>query len=118
MTYLSDEVRAGLEAARVRQTRRKSRLRVETGNGYFPVLRLWEGGFAMDRESAPNLRGLVDLYDGPRHLYQALIVTSSEEAGERRFEFKRNTMADDAAPLDFAREVPEPIALLKGWDLN
>ncbi|MEM6275952.1 MAG: hypothetical protein AAF714_03315 [Pseudomonadota bacterium] len=118
MTYLSDEVREGLEAARAKQTRRKSRLRVETGSGYFPVLRLWGDGFSVDRDSAPNLRGLVDLYDGPRHLYQALIVTSSEDAGERRFEFKRNTMADDAAPLDFVREEPTPIALLKGWDMN
>ena len=118
MTYLSDEVRAGLEAARAKQTRRKSRLRVETGNAHFPVLRLWDDGFAVDGDDAPNLRGLVDLYDGPRHLYQALIVTSSEDAGERRFEFKRNTAANDAAPLDFARETPQPIALLKGWDLN
>ncbi|MEM8591734.1 MAG: hypothetical protein AAGF13_04320 [Pseudomonadota bacterium] len=118
MTYLSDEVRAGLEAARAKQAKRRSRLRVETGDAYFPVLRIWESGFALDGEDAPNLRGLVDLYDGPRHLYQALIVTSSEDAGERRFEFKRNTAAQDNAPLDFAREKSQPIALLKGWDLT
>ncbi|MEM6727997.1 MAG: hypothetical protein AAF618_05820, partial [Pseudomonadota bacterium] len=81
----------------------------------FPVLRIWETGFSLDPEDAPNLRGLVDLYDGPRHLYQALIVTSSEEAGERRYEFKRNTAAQDEAPLDFVREAPKPIALLKSW---
>ena len=116
MTYLSDEVRAGLEAARAKRKKRKSRLRVETGDAYFPVLRLWDSGFAVDRDDATNLRGLVDLYDGSRHLYQALIVTSSEDAGERRFEFKRNTAAADKAPLDFARETPQPIALLKGKD--
>lgn len=118
MTYLSDEVRAGLEAARAKKQRRKSRLRVETGEAYFPVLRLWDNGFAVVGEDVPNLRGLVDLYDGPQHLYQALIVTSSEDAGERHFEFKRNTAANDSAPLDFAREKPQPIALLKGWDLT
>ena len=112
MTYLSDEVRAGLEAARAKQQRRKSRLRVETGEAHFPVLRLWEDGFAVVGEDAPNLRGLVDLYDGPRHLYQALIVTSAEADGERVFEFKRNTAAADAAPLDFERTTPQPIALL------
>jgi len=112
MTYMSDEVRAGIEAARAKQAKRKSRLRVETGDKYFPVLRLWETGFAVDQEDATNLRGLVNIYDGPRHLYQALIVTSSEEGGERRFEFKRNTTANDAAPLDFARDTPQPIALL------
>ncbi|MEL6914651.1 MAG: hypothetical protein AAFP13_09115 [Pseudomonadota bacterium] len=113
MTYLSDEVRAVLDAARAKQAKRRSRLRVETGDTYFPVLRLWEGGFAVDREDALNLRGLVDLYDGPRHLYQALIVTSSETGGERHFEFKRNTSAADAAPLDYARETLQPIAFLR-----
>ena len=112
MTYMSDEVRAGLDAARAKHAKRKTRLRVETGSQYFPVLRIWETGFAVDQEDTPNLRGLVDIYDGPRHLYQALIVTSSEEAGERRFEFKRNTAAEDAAPLDFERKTPRIIALL------
>ena len=118
MTYLSDEVRAGLEAARAKKSKRRSRLRVETGDRYHPVLRLWDDGFAVDQEGAPTLRGLVDLYDGPKHLYQALIVASSEDSGERRFEFKRNTMADDRAPLDYARTKPQPIALLKGWDAS
>ena len=111
-TFLPPEVLAGLDAARAKEKRRRTKLRVETNDRYFPVLRLWEDGFSIDAEDAPNLRGLVDLYDGPRHLYQALIVTSSEDAGERRFEFKRNTEALDKAPLDFARETPEPIALL------
>ncbi|MEM1101774.1 MAG: hypothetical protein AAGH73_09630 [Pseudomonadota bacterium] len=113
MTYLSDEVRAGLEAARAKKAKRRSRLRVEAGNAYFPVLRLWDDGFAVDRDDAQGLRGLVDLYDGPRHLYQALIVTTSELGGERVFEFKRNTSAADAAPLDYAREAPQQIALLR-----
>lgn len=111
-TFVSQEVQAALEAARAKTQKRKTRLRVEAGGSYFPVLRLWDSGFAVDAEDAQGLRGLVDLYDGPRHLYQALIVTSSEEKGERRFEFKRNTAASDAAPLDFARETPAPIALL------
>ncbi|MEL6609501.1 MAG: hypothetical protein AAFO58_01690 [Pseudomonadota bacterium] len=112
MTYMSDEVRAGLDAARAKAAKRKSRLRVETGDSYFPVLRIWEDGFAVDADDAAGLRGLVDVYDGPRHLYQALIVTSAEADGERVFEFKRNTAAADAAPLDFERTTPQPIALL------
>ena len=114
MTYLSDEVRAGLDAARAQKKRRRSRLRVETGSAYFPILRMWDTGFALDVDDAPHLRGLVDVYDGPAHLYQALIVAESDAAGERRFEFKRNTVAEDQAPLDFVREQPKPIALLKG----
>ena len=112
MTYVSNEVRAGLDAARAKAAKRKTRLRVEAGPSYYPILRLWENGFSVDIEDAPNLRGLVDIHDGPRHLYQALIVASADESGERRFEFKRNTAALDAAPLDFARETLAPIALL------
>lgn len=114
MTYVSDEVRAGIDAARAKQAKRKSRLRVETGDHYFPVLRIWDNGFAVHEEDAPNLRGLVDIYDGPRHLYQALIVASEDAQGERQYEFKRNTAASDSAPLDFERKTPKPIALLGG----
>ncbi|MEM6479328.1 MAG: hypothetical protein AAF841_09080 [Pseudomonadota bacterium] len=116
MTYLSDEVRASLEAAQAKQQKRRSRLRVEAGDAYFSVLRMWENGFALDSADASGVRGLVDVYDGPRHLYQALIVASSEEGGERHFEFKRNTAANDRAPLDFARDENAPIALLQSPD--
>jgi len=110
--FLPKEVREGLELARKRDLRRKSRLRVHVGDEVFPVLRFWDAGFSLDTENAPHLRGLVDLYDGGRHLYQCLIVASSEEAGEMRYEFKRNTAAVDRAPLDFYRDENAPVALL------
>jgi len=110
--YLPKEVREGLEAARKADMKRKSRLRVQAGEDYFPVLRLWESGFAMDPENAPHLRGLVDLYHGGVHLYQCLIIASAEEDGEMVFEFKRSTAAVDKAPLDFVRDENAPIALL------
>ncbi|MGR3467156.1 MAG: hypothetical protein ACU0CI_04695 [Shimia sp.] len=111
-TYVSNDVRAALDAARAKTAKRKTKLRVEVGDRYFPVLRMWKTGFAVDASDAERLRGLVDLYDGPRHLYQALIVTSEEHGGERRYEFKRNTAAADSAPLDFERVQPKAIALL------
>lgn len=110
--FLPKEVRAGLEKARKTALRKKNRLRVHAGGDIYPVLRFWERGFALDAEDAPHLRGLVDIYDGGRHLYQALIVASSEENGERHFEFKRSTAASDRAPLDFYRDPEAPIALL------
>lgn len=110
--FLPKEVREGLERARKASLRKKNRLRVEAGGEYYSVLRFWDNGFSLDAETAPHLRGLVDVFDGPQHLYQALIVASSEEDGELLFEFKRNTAASDKAPLDFYRETPEPIALL------
>ncbi|SMX30791.1 hypothetical protein [Actibacterium lipolyticum] len=110
--FLPKEVREGLEKARKAALRRKNRLRVRAGEDMYPVLRFWSGGFALDAETAPHLRGLVDVFDGSRHLYQALIMASSEEGGELIFEFKRNTAAVDKAPLDFVRDKDAPIALL------
>jgi hypothetical protein len=111
-TFLSKEVQAGLDLARRVALRRKSRLRVHAGEDIHPILRFWEGGFALDAEHAPHLRGLVDIFDGARHIYQCLIVASSEENGEMIYEFKRSTAAVDAAPLDFWREENAPIALI------
>ncbi len=110
---LPKEVREGLELARKRDLRRKSRLRVHAGDDIFPVLRIWEDGLALDARNAPHLRGLVDLYDGARHLSQCLIVASEEEDDEMVYEFKWNTAVLDKAPLDFCRDENAPVALLR-----
>ena len=112
-TYMSKEVREGLKAAQIAALKKASRLRVLVGDEYVPVLRLWKDGFAVEAEDAPVMRGLVDIYDGGRHIYQCLIVASEAEAGEMCYEFKRNTSAQDQAPLDFFREVDAPIGLLE-----
>ncbi|MCL6284561.1 hypothetical protein M3P21_13580 [Ruegeria sp. 2012CJ41-6] len=111
-TYMSKEIRDGLEAARIAGMKKASRLRVEAGSEYFPILGLWRTGFSVEAAATPMLRGLVDLYDGANHLYQCLIVASEEEGGEMRYEFKRSTAASDSAPLDFYRAPDAPIALL------
>ena len=111
-TFVSKEVRDGLEAARLAALKKATRLRVETGEDSYQVLRLWRGGFTVDAAEVPPLRGLVDLYDGANHLYQCLIIASEEEGGEMRYEFKRSTAASDKAPLDFYRDPDAPIALL------
>ncbi len=110
--FLPKEVREGLELARKVALRKKSRLRVHVDDDVFPVLRFWETGFALDAEDAPQLRGLVDLYDGARHLYQCLIIASEKENDQMVYDFKRNTAAVDKAPLDFVRDENAPIALL------
>lgn len=110
--YLPKEVRDGLDAARKSALRRSSRLRVKAGGQTFTILRYWDQGFAVDRDDAPNLRGLVDLYDGTRHLSQCLIVASEEGPGEMIYEFKRETAALDRAPLDYSRDETAPVALI------
>jgi len=111
--YLPKEVRAGLELARKADRKRRSRLRVKVGDQTFTILRHWEEGFALDKDDAPHLRGLVDVYDGARHLSQCLIVASSEEDDEMVYEFKWSTAAKDSAPLDYSRDENAPVALLE-----
>lgn len=113
LEYLTQDLRDGLEAARRRQQRRKSRLHLQLGDAVFPVLRLWSDGFTLDAAMCPvRLRGLVDLYDGPRHIFQCLIVASAVEAGEVVCEFKRATPVRDRAALDYWRDENAPAGYL------
>ncbi|CUH43261.1 hypothetical protein [Ruegeria atlantica] len=111
-TYVSKEITAELDAARIAGLKKTSRLRVEIGDNFYKILRLWKDGFTVEAETTPQLRGLVDIYDGANHLYQCLIIADEDEAGEMRYEFKRSTAAADKAPLDFYRAPDAPIALL------
>lgn len=111
-TYLPKELQEGLWAARLATLKKTSRLRVQVDDAFYPVLRLWREGFAVEDATTPKLRGLVDLYEGGRHLYQCLIVASDADAGEMRYEFKRNTAIADHAALDFYRDPDAPAGLL------
>ncbi len=110
---LSKEVQAGLDAARLANLRKASRLRIDVDGVMRPVLRMWKTGFAMEAQTAPQLRGLVDLYDGAKHLFQCLIVASDEEDGEMQYEFKRATAVTDRPPLDFERAESVPSGLIE-----
>lgn len=112
LEFLPPEVRAGLDAARLRQNRARSRLRIHAGDAIYPVLRSWSDGFALEATHAPHLRGLVDLYDGSRHIMQCLIVASSVEDGELVCDFKRATPITDRAALDYLRDETAPIAYI------
>jgi hypothetical protein len=102
---LPEAVRQALEDARTQGSRRRTRMKVRAGGQEFTILRHWDRGFALDPAEAPLLRGLVDLYDGNRHLCQALVVTSREEAGERVFEFKyANRVIEGPPVVDFVRD--------------
>ena len=109
---LPKHIRAGLAEARRRSQKRESRLRVHAGADIWRVLRRWPGGFALDAAQVSHLRGLVDLYDGSRHLMQCLIVASAVEEGELICLVKSATPVTDHAPLDFERDESAPVGYL------
>lgn len=111
-TYVPLAVQEGLDAARITRLKSKSKLRIETPDGYFRVLRLWENGFSVASEDAPHLRGFVNMFDGPSQLFQCLIVACSEEVGEMRYDFKRMTAVSHTPPSDFVRDHSAPAALI------
>ena len=113
LEYLPQELRDHLAAARLGKLRRASRLRVELGAAVYPVLRSWRGGFSLDAALSPRkLRGLVDLYEGSRHVMQCLIVASELEAGELLCDYKRATRVSEQAALDYWREEHQPMLYL------
>ncbi|WP_138934616.1 hypothetical protein [Roseovarius arcticus] len=111
--HLPPDVQEGLDKARRAALLKSSRLTVEVGGVSYRILRAWPGGFAVEAADAAHLRGLVDLYDGPRHLSRCLIVAASEEGGEQHFEYKRMTPVSDGQPVDFVRAPNAPTALLE-----
>lgn len=110
--FLPKEVREGLDMARARKAKKDSRLRVGTGPLAIPILSFGSTIFSVERVNAPELRGLVDIYDGSKHLYQALIVASAEEGDRMVYEFKRMTATAGGPALDYDRPDDAPVGLI------
>lgn len=100
---LSDEIQAGLDAARLESLRRDARLCLLVEGQSFVVLRMWDMGFAVEAANAPDLRGAADLYEGDVHQFQCLIVAQKETGGEMQYLFRRATRVARCAALDFER---------------
>jgi hypothetical protein len=111
-SFLPQSVRDELAAAQKSARRRRATRVVHIGDEAYPILEMTAEGFSVDAADAPRLRGLIDIFDGPRHLYQALIVASEQQGDLMRYEFKRNTAASATAPLDFEASADRPVALL------
>lgn len=110
--FLPEDIRRGLQAAQTRALRKSSRLSVHVGDEAYPILSLSEHGFSVETGRLPSLRGLVDIYDGPRHIMHALIIAASEEGGQMSYEFKRETMVHTAPLRDYVVDRPEPDGFL------
>jgi hypothetical protein len=116
-SFLPRDVVAALRLAQDDAARKRSRLRIDVDGRTYPVLRLWDNGFAL-ADDAPHLRGLVELYDGGRLLRRCLIVAAEEDSGETRYEFKRLSEILDEQPVDFERRKDAPVAFLTAPDMG
>lgn len=105
LEYLTEELREGLRSAR-RTRQRGSRLHIQLGDTVFPLRRLWDTGLSVDAGRLEHLRGLVDIYDGPRHIGHCLIVASTVEGDDLICEFKSFQTVCEAPPVDYARAEP------------
>lgn len=111
-SFLPRDVIEGLEVARKLARGKNSRFRVHAGDRILPLSRVWNDGFALEQGAGTGLRGLVDVYDGTRHLWRCLIVASEDDGHETKFEFKRATAASERAPLDFWQGENAPVGLI------
>ena len=109
LEFLPEDIRAGLAQAQRRAQRRQSRLHIQLGDMVFPILRFWESGLSLDGALAPGkIRGLVEVYDGPRHIFQCLIYTSEHEGDELICAFKRMSVIAEAPAADYWRGENQP----------
>ncbi len=102
LEHLPQELSEALARDRRRGRSPRRRLNLRVGEAVVPLLWLGANGFAIAAERGLVLRGLVDVYDGPRHLFQGLIMASAEADGVILYEFKRMSPAREAPPRDFA----------------
>ncbi|QUS36508.1 hypothetical protein [Falsirhodobacter algicola] len=109
LEYLPDDLREEMRQAAIRKRRRGSRLHIQLGPDVFPLTRLWDRGLSIEAARLTHLRGVVDLFDGPRHIGHCLIVASVIDGDELVCEFKSFQPICDGPPVDFERTA-EPVA--------
>ena len=112
MEFLPKELVQAMREAQAKVVKRRSRLRVVSGEDSWPVLRKIAGGVVLDAAEVTHLRGNVALYEGSRHLSNLLIVASEIENGELICRAKRETSVTEKPPLDFVRAPDAPMGYL------
>ncbi|MGB0497359.1 MAG: hypothetical protein ACPGID_03385 [Rubricella sp.] len=109
--HLPREVLDGIARARKKGT--PGRLAVHVDGEVYRVVSLSETELVL-AEDAPHIRGLVHLYDGPRHLADCLIYRAGNAEQGNRYEFKRRTDVSGGQPVDFEKNGEGPAGLLEG----
>ena len=113
LEFLPKEVRDGLDAARKRDRAASRACASSWARRCFRCCACGTTALRWTLTGRPRLRGLVDVYDGSRHICQCLIVASTVENGELICDFKRSTLAEDRPALDFWRDENAPVGYLQ-----
>lgn len=106
--FLPAEVRAGLERARKRAPARSRRLSLHLGDAVFPILRIWDDGFAIDAERMTKLRGYVEIHEGSRPILTCLILAAEVADGQLICTYKWSAPVRDSAALDYELDEDRP----------
>ena len=85
---------------------------MQAGEDIYQILRMGHDSFTLDAAEVVHLRGLVDVYDGARHVSQCLIIASDIEGGELVCIMKWSRAATETAPLDYVRDETAPVGYL------
>ena len=95
-----------------RKRKPKAALFVVSDGTRFAVLERWRGGFSTSGDIPQLARGVVDLFEGRKHLSHGLAYLESVKGDTRIYAFK--TMQDPTLmpPVDHVRQVPVPAGLL------
>lgn len=116
--HLPKEVRAGLAAAQAKDRKATGgRLRVQMGETWYPIHSFDGTGFEIMLDvmaGGPMLRGLVDIYEGPRMVRSVLIIAGEPDGKTMRYDFKRTTAPRVQAPVDYVRATDAPAGYLTG----
>ena len=68
-TFIPADACKGFQQARRKALKSVNRLCVHTNNNVFRITKAWADRFSVPAKRVKNLRGLVDIYDGPKHLF-------------------------------------------------
>ena len=103
-------------AAHPRDRRRngvsRPRLRLKSAGRTIDVVEAWADGFSIDSNGPQPQRGIVDLFDGARHIRHGLIYQTGADEAHVTFAFKSAHDPRMAQPCDFARAEDGPVALI------
>ena len=112
LEYLPAEIRDELQGAKLRQGSRRRRLSLHQGDMVFSIRRMWTDGFSLALADVTQLRGLVEIHEGPRHILTCLINAAEIDGDELLCSFKRASKVQERAALDYVARDTDQIWLL------